>query len=63
VYVRGTISILQDKIIISITIAGELVATRACLKEQELQQKETIEKLNLDLWSGLNVHIMRLRRE
>ena len=42
VYVRGTISFLQDKIIIWITIAGELVASE-CQKEQELQQKETIE--------------------
>lgn len=63
VYVRGTISFLQDKIIIWITIAGELVASRECQKEQELQQKDTIEKLNLDLWSGLNVQITRQRRE
>jgi hypothetical protein len=63
VYVRGTISFLQDKIIIWITIAGELVASRECQKEQELQQRETIEKLNLDLWSGLNVQITRQRRE
>lgn len=63
VYLRCTILIVQDKIIISITIAHELVATLACLKEQELQQKETIEKLNRALWSGLNGHITRQRRE
>ena len=63
IYVRGTISLLQDKIIVWITIAGELVASRECQKEQELQQKATIEQLNLDLWSGLNVQITRQRRE
>jgi hypothetical protein len=63
VYLRCTILIVQDKIIISITIAHELVATLECLKEQELQQKETIEKLNRALWSGLNFHITRQRRE
>jgi hypothetical protein len=62
IYVRGTISFLRDKIIIWITIAGELVASRECRKD-ELEQKATIEKLNLDLWSGLNVQITRQRRE
>ncbi len=63
VYLRCTIIIVQDKIIISIAIARESVASLVCLKEQELQQKETIEKLNLKLWSGLNSRITHQRRE
>jgi len=61
IYVRGKVYFFPDHIMISLIVAGEVVAQTDCAQERELQKKETIYSLIPDFWSRLNEQIRRHR--
>jgi len=64
IYVSGTVSFLPDTILIRLVVQGEVIAEHECKREQDLQDKETINSLIPDFLSGLTeqIQVRRHRR-